>query len=157
MEANTIKHLNFSGAYIDAKYVENVENYRIENRTIVVNPEESDAYLNETNASIIPAFSSTILKDATIKKAKSLLLLDVIETKNIGKIVFESGWDLLGNFPGVDFPKDVPLWKSPQDEAGLIEVDPYFMARQSSQPSHPEPFSLKVISGMRHPIPIVHP
>ncbi|WP_287521002.1 hypothetical protein [Okeania sp. SIO2C2] len=120
MTANQIKHLNFSGGYIDAKYVENVENYHIYNRTIVVNPQESDAYINETNLSIIPAFSSTILNDTVIKEAKSLLLLEVVETKNIGKIVFESGWDLLGNFPDSDFPKDVPLWKSPQDEAGII-------------------------------------
>lgn len=87
MTANQIKHLNFSGGYIDAKYVENVENYHIHNRTIVVNPQESDAYINETNLSIIPAFSSTILNDTVIKEAKSLLLLEVVETKNIGKIV----------------------------------------------------------------------
>lgn len=144
MTANQIKHLNFSGGYIDGKYVENVENYHIHNRTIVVNPQESDAYLNETNLSIIPAFSSTILSDTVIKEAKSLLLLEIVETKNIGKIVFESGWDLLGNFPDSDFPKDVPLWKSPQDEAGIIEVDPYFMARQSTKPNHQEKFAVKV-------------
>ncbi|AOX02152.1 hypothetical protein BJP34_24340 [Moorena producens PAL-8-15-08-1] len=142
MKANQVKQLNFSGAYIDGKYVENVENYPINSRTITVNPEETDAYLSETNTSIIPAFSSTILKDTTVKKAKSLLLLEVVESKNIGKIVFEPGWNLLGNL--INFPKDVPLWKSPQDEAGILEVDPYFMARQSSTPHQPEKFSVKV-------------
>lgn len=144
MGTNQVKVLNFSGSYIDAKYVENVDNYRINSRTIVVNPEESDAYVNETNRSIIPSFSSTILNDTIIKEAKSLLLLEVVETKNIGKIVFDPGWDLLGNFPDSDFPKDVPLWKSPQDEAGILDVDPYFMARQSSKPHHQEKFSVKV-------------
>lgn len=144
MQINQIKHLSFSGDYIDAKYVENVENYYIHNRAIVVNPQESNAYLNETNVSIIPAFSSTILDDTIIKEARSLFLLEVVETRNIGKIVFETGWDLLGNFPGSDFPEDVPLWMSPQDEAGIIEVDPYFMVRQSSKPSHQEKFSVKV-------------
>lgn len=144
MSTNKVKVINFSGAYIDAKYVENVENYPIERRTIVVNPEETDAYLKEANVSLIPSFSSTILADTTIKKAKSLLLLEVVETKNIGNIVFEPGWDLLGNFPDSGFPKDVQLWKSPQDEAGIIEVDPYFMARQSSTPGQKEKFSVKV-------------
>lgn len=144
MTTNKVKVINFSGAYIDAKYVENVENYPIERRTIVVNPEETDAYLNEAKVSIIPCFSSTILADTTIKEAKSLLLLSVVETKNIGNIVFEDGWDLLGNFPDSDFPKDVQLWKSPQDEAGIIEVDPYFMARQSTKPQQKEKFSVKV-------------
>jgi hypothetical protein len=144
MQTNQIKQLNFSGAYIDGKFVENVKDFHIEKRTIVVNPEETDARLSETNPGIIPSFSSTILEDATIEKAKSLLLLQVVETKNIGNIVFEPGWDLLGNFPGVDFPKNVQLWKSPQDEAGILEVDPYFMARQSSRPGHKEQFSVKV-------------
>lgn len=144
MTTNQVKVLNFSGAYIDAKYVENVENYPIDNRTIVVNPEETDAYLKEEKRSIIPSFSSTILKDTTIKQAKSLLLLEVVQTRNIGNIVFEEGWDLLGNFPDSDFPTNVQLWKSPQDEAGIIEVDPYFMARQSSTSKDKEKFSVKV-------------
>ena len=142
MTANRVKVLNFSGTYIDAKYVEDVENYHLLNRTIAVNPEETDAYLKEANVSIIPAFSSTIIEKTIIEKAKSLLLLEVVETRNIGKIIFEQGWDLLGNL--TDFPKDVPLWKSLQDEAGIIEIDPYFMTRQSSHPSQKEPFSLKV-------------
>ena len=118
MEANKIKLLNFSGAYIDAKYIENIENYPIQNRTIVINPQASDAYLSEVPASVIPAFSSTILNDTIIQKAESLLLLEVVETNNIAKLIFEQNWDLLGNL--IDgFPKDVPLWRSPQDEAGI--------------------------------------
>ena len=123
MTVNTEKNLNFSGDYIDAKYVKNARNYRIPNRTIVVNPEETEACLLEETG-ILPAFSSTILNNVVVKEAKSLLLLEVKETRNIGKIVFEEGWDLLGNFPNSDFPKDVPLWKSPQDEAGRISIDP---------------------------------
>jgi hypothetical protein len=144
MQTNQAKQLNFSGAYIDAKHVENAENYPILNRTIAINPQASDAYLmSETHASIIPAFSSTILKDTIIQKAESLLLLEVVETKNIGKIIFESDWELLGNL--IDkFPKDIPLWKSPQDEAGIVELDPYWMTRQSSTPHQKEKFSVKV-------------
>ncbi|MBD1939368.1 hypothetical protein [Microcoleus sp. FACHB-68] len=143
MEANKVKRLNFSGAYIDAKYVENVENYPIKNRTIVINPEASDAHLNETPASVIPAFSSTILNDTIIHKAESLLLLEVVETRNIGKIVFDPNWDLLGNL--IDgFPKDVPLWRSPKDDAGIVELDPYLMTKQSSTPQQKERFTVKV-------------
>ncbi|MBD2770931.1 hypothetical protein [Iningainema tapete] len=143
MQTNQVKQLNFSGAYINAKYVENVENYPVQNRTIAINPQNSDAYLKETYTSIIPAFSSTILKNTIIQKAESLLLLEVVETNNIGKIIFEPNWSLLGNL--IDhFPKDVPLWRSPQVEAGIIEVDPYLMTRQSSQPHQKEKFSVKV-------------
>ena len=146
MEMNQIKQLNFSGAYIDGKFVENVKDFHIENRTIVVNLEETHARLSDTNPGIIPSFSSTILENATIEEAKSLLLLQVVERRNIGNIVFEEGWDLLGNFPDSDFPKNVQLWKSPQDDAGIIEVDPYYMAGESKtpNPNHKEKFMVKV-------------
>ena len=143
MEANKVKLLNFSGAYIDAKYIENVENYSIQNRTIVINPQASDAHLSQAPASVIPAFSSTILNDTMIQKAESLLLLKVVETNNIAKLIFEPNWGLLGNL--IDgFSKDVPLWRSPQDEAGIVEFDPYSMTRQWSTPQQKEKFSVKV-------------
>ena len=91
MSHNQIKLLNFSGSYVDAKYVSNVKDYPINSRTIVVNPEQTDVHLGETNRSIIPAFSSTILNDTVIKEAASVILLEVVETKNIGKIIFEKG------------------------------------------------------------------
>lgn len=146
MSTNEVKVINFSGAYVDAKYVNNVENYRIDKRTIVVNLEQTNAQLDDTNPGIIPAFSSTILENATVKRAKSLLLLEVVERRNIGNIVFESGWDLLGNIPGSDFPANVQLWKSPQDDAGIIEVDPYYMAGQVKHPNpdRKEKFMVKV-------------
>lgn len=143
MEANKVKRLNFSGAYIDAKYVKNVENYPIQNRTIVINPQASDAHISEYPASIIPAFSSTILKDTIIQKAESLLLVEVVDTNNIAKLIFEQNWGLLGNL--IDcFPKDVPLWRSPQDKAGIVEIDPYLMTRKLSTPHQKEKFTVEV-------------
>ena len=145
MSHNQIKLLNFSGSYIDAKYVSNVKDYPINARTIVVNPEQTDAHLGETNRSIIPSFSSTIVDDTVIKEAASVILLEVVETKNIGKIIFEKGWDLLHNFEGNEsFPANVPLYKSPQDETAVFEVDPYFMARQAGKPQNEEKFSVRV-------------
>lgn len=86
MKPNQTKELSFSGEYIDAKYIENAENYSINNRTIVINPQETDIYLSETSPGIIPSFSSTILNNATIAKAESLLLLRVFKTNNLAKI-----------------------------------------------------------------------
>jgi hypothetical protein len=142
MSHNQIKVLNFSGSYVNAKYVSNVDDYPIKSRTIVVNPEETDAYIGEENRSLIPSFSSTILNDTVIKEAESLILLEVLETKNIGKIIFEQGWSILHGFDNT-FPADVPLYKSPQDETAVLKVDPYFMARQSEKPKDQEPFSVK--------------
>lgn len=147
MSKNQIKLLNFSGAFINGKYVENVQDYHINSRTVVVNPEQTDAILSEIDRSIIPHFSSTILNDTTVKEAKSLLLLEIVERKNIGKIVFESGWDLLGNLTANDanpFPRNVPLWKSPQDTAAILDIDPYAMTKQIREPKVQEKFEVKV-------------
>lgn len=145
MSTNEVKAINFSGSYIDAKYVTNVENYPIAERTIVVNLEQTNAHLSVNTPSIIPAFSSTIVEDVIVEKAKSLLLVQVVERRNIGSIALEDGWDLLGDTdPG--FPSTVPLWKSPQDDAGIVEVDPYYMAGQAKHPNpdRKEKFMVKV-------------
>lgn len=147
---NHIKHLNFSGNHIEAKCIQDVKDYYIQNRTIVINPHISDVYIDEANRNIIPPLSSTILKDTRIEKAPVLFLIEVTETNNIGNMILESGWDLLGNIMGdvpnngnvLAYPKNTPLWRSPQDMATRLDLDPYVMTRQAIAPKHSEPFEL---------------
>ncbi|BAZ66917.1 MAG: hypothetical protein KME28_23695 [Pelatocladus maniniholoensis HA4357-MV3] len=151
---NVEKQLNFCGSHIDAKYVENVRDYEINKATIVVNPHMWDVSVGKPVRNIIPAFSSTILKDITIEKAEVLILIEVKDFTNIGNIILEEGWFLLGNTiedtpSGGDtselpYPKNTPLWKSPQDEAGIVEIDPYYMTRQANTPSEKQSFVVKL-------------
>ncbi len=151
---NVEKQLNFSGSHIDAKYVENVSNYYIKNETIVVNPHMWDVSVGQPVRNIIPAFSSTILKDITIEKAQALILIEVKDTTNIGNIILEQGWFLLGDTiedsPNrgdtgeLPYPKNTPLWKSPQDDAGIVEIDPYYMTRQANTLSKKQSFVVKL-------------
>ncbi|HEY4036967.1 MAG TPA: hypothetical protein VGL94_23665 [Ktedonobacteraceae bacterium] len=149
---NTVKQLNFAGPHIDAKCIEQARDYPIQGRAIVVNPHTSNAYIGETPKKSIPPLSSTILKDTRIEQAASLILLQVKEEANIGNIILEPGWDLYGNLvkkmPGKDkslpYPQNTPLWRSPQDDAGIITFDPSVILDQATAPQGQKTFQVKV-------------
>jgi hypothetical protein len=153
-EQNKVKQLCFSGPHIEAKYVENVRNYAIQGRTIVINPHTSNAYIGEAPRKCIPPFSSTILKDIQIEHATSLILLEVKDETNIGNCILEAGWDLYGNIVGkaassrttnaISYPLNTPLWRSLQDEAGRIEFDPAVILGQKAAPQELRTFLIKV-------------
>lgn len=155
LTTNTVKKLNFSGFHIEAIAVDNVQGYSIgKNPTIVINPQMEDAHIGELlQKNVIPPFSSTTLKNTTIAEAKSLILLEIKDTTNLGNIIFEDGWNLLGDIIGEQprevtdekpFPKNTPLWISPQDDIGIVEVDPYWMTRQTTKGNRNETFLVKV-------------
>lgn len=147
---NQIKHLNFSGHHLKAICVEDVKDCYIQNRTIVINPLVCDVHLNGPQRNIIPPLSSTILKNTRIEKAPALFLIEMTEIENLGNIILEPGWNLLGDTIGdspsnvetLPFPKNTPLWRSPQDKAIRLELDPYVMTRQAIAANHLQSFDV---------------
>lgn len=152
VEHNKTKQLSFSGLHIDAKFVEHVTDYAIQRPTVVINPHISPVSIDEPPGNVIPPWSSTILKDTRVKQARALVLLEVKETTNLGNMLLEPGWDLYGNISGntpppageVPYPKNTPLWRSPQDTAGLIEFDPSTFLGQPTFLKGNIPFQIKV-------------
>ena len=56
--------------------------------------------------------------------AESLVLIEVPDDINIGGCVLEDGWcQLTAQDP--TYPKEVPLYKSPQFDVGSVGFDPY--------------------------------
>ena len=56
--------------------------------------------------------------------AESLVLIEVPDDINIGGCVLEDGWcQLTAQDP--NYPKEVPLYKSPQFDVGSVRFDPY--------------------------------
>lgn len=152
---NKVRSLCFSGPHIEAKFVEEVRNYPVRERTIVVNPHISEVHAGEMPRTIIPPFSSTILQDTHIERAAALLLLEVKEPANIGNIILEPNWDLYGKLisntpaPGsfsrdLPYPTNTPLWRSPQDSVSIIEFDPQVILRQTTTAKEFRKFLLKV-------------
>ena len=133
MEKNVLKPIKFSDKYLKAVWLTNAENYYLEERTIVVNLGEEKAYIATSPEKYLLPRTSTILKEVSLKSADSLLLIEIVESINIGGIVLDRAWNQLGEID--DFPKDVPLWKSPQYDVGKVEIDPYFMTGLSDRPN----------------------
>jgi hypothetical protein len=126
--------IKFSEEYLQALWLTNVEDHYIENRTIVVNLGNEKATISAPPEKYLHPRASTILKEVSIKNADSLLLIEITEETNIGGIILDPEWYQLGEL--IDFPKDVPLWKSPQHDLGIVKFDPYFVTGQSSQPQN---------------------
>ena len=131
MPKNLLEPIKFSDKYLKAVWLRNVKDYHIEERTIVVNLGEEKAYIAVSPEKYLLPRTSTILKEVSLKSADSLLLIEIVESINIGGIVLDKAWNQLGGID--DFPKDVPLWKSPQYDIGEVELDPYFITGLSNQ------------------------
>jgi hypothetical protein len=132
MSINLIEPIKFSSKYLKAFWLRNAEDYYIEKRTIVVNLGEQKAYIVVSPGKYLLPRTSTILKGVSVKSGDSLLLVEIFDPINIGGIILDTGWHQLGEV--IDFPKDVPLWQSPQYEIGIVGFDPYFVTGLTDQP-----------------------
>ena len=131
MSKNTVEPIQFSKKYIKAFWLKDAENYYIENRTIVVNLGQEKAYISVSPEKYLLPRTSTILQEVSLKSGDSLLLIEIYDSINIGGIILDKAWYQLGEL--IDFPKDVPLWKSPQYDLGIVEFDPYFVTGLTDQ------------------------
>ncbi|BAJ25927.1 MULTISPECIES: hypothetical protein [Kitasatospora] len=153
MPRNAETPLNFSGPRVQALLVQDVKDYHVSGPAVVVNTGTSDVHLARTPRKAIPPLSSTILTGVRIEEAASLLILRVKDDTDIAGIAREPGWDLLGDLLGdsttptedatLPFPRDTPLWKSPQDHAGLIELDPAHLLAERAEPRRLQPFEIR--------------
>ncbi|MDJ0617816.1 MAG: hypothetical protein QNJ63_13920 [Calothrix sp. MO_192.B10] len=132
MPKNLVEPIKFSDKYLKAIWLTNAENYYIENRTIVVNLGQEKTYIAVFPEKYLLPITSTILKEVSLKTGDSLLLIEIFDSINIGGIVLDPAWHQLGEIS--DFPKDVPLWKSPQYDVGTVEFDPYFVTGLADRP-----------------------
>jgi hypothetical protein len=157
-DLNTVSTLNFTGKHIEALLVRNAKDFPVQGRTLVVNIGATPAPLARTPRTSIPPLSSTVLVDTRVQEAQALVLLRINdESAAVEDIVGEPGWhllgDLLGDAPATDrdpgtggrpFPRDTPLWKGPQDDAGVIALDPGRLLGESIAPPRETPFQVKV-------------
>jgi hypothetical protein len=153
LNINILKQLSFSGPHIDAKSIENVQNYLISDYAIVINIGMDDAIIGYAPQKCLPPLTSTILKDANIISADLLIVIITKNKLNIGNIILEPEWNLYGNqipenldrsLGSLTFPKNTPLWKSSQDTIGTVKFDPYFITGQKKQQNTKSVFNVKV-------------
>lgn len=136
---NLIKLLNF-GSFIQVAFIENVNNYYINDYSIVVNIGLDNAIVGHAPAKPIPRFSSTILKEVTIISASLIMVFSFPIC--INKHAVEKEWVLLGDMLE-SYPKDIPLWISPQIDICKMSFDPYNVLSQTGGGTDHE-FQVKV-------------
>ncbi|WP_207725829.1 hypothetical protein [Clostridium sp. DJ247] len=146
MESNITTQLSFSNLHINALFVENVENYYIYERTIVINVGTDSVYFDEPLSKDLKIFNSTIVKDIKIKKASAVILISICDEINIGNVILEKGWNLLGDILPKDstFPKNTPLWRSSQESITTVSLDPLYITGQITTSVTQKNFEIKV-------------
>lgn len=133
MSKNTEQPILFSAKYVKASWLTQAEDVFIDHRTIVVNLGHERAYISAPPEKYLEPRTSTILKEVYIKNGDSFMLIEIVDETNIGGIILDASWHQLGEI-APPFPKDSPLWKSPQYEVGTVKFDPYFVTGMSNHP-----------------------
>ena len=80
-----------------------------------------------------------------IVSGESLVLIKLPEEDNLGGVILDEGWYQLSAQDST-YPRDVPLYKSPQFEAGTVEFDPYIVTgtKKPSQECGVTKYNIKV-------------
>lgn len=119
----------FSGKFVTAELIENARDIQVDG--VVTNLSNEKMLIGGDVPGVIPPWKSTILRGGTIARAERASVVNVPSDTNLGGLPFD-GWDWFGNRMA-EFPRHTPLYISPKDTVGSVEVNPWLFA------NHPEP------------------
>jgi len=120
-ELNQRRPLSFSNGWIESTLVTAVRDTPVEDAIVVNLSTTALHYRAGGDHGIILPWKSTILRNCTIESAESAALLHLRQRTNLGGVAL--GWEWYGH-RNAQFPRGTPLYISPQDDIGDIELDP---------------------------------
>jgi hypothetical protein len=120
-ELNQRRVLSFSNDWIESVLVTAVRDMLLEDAVVVNLSTAALHYRAGGDRGIILPWKSAILRNCTIESAESAALLHVRRRTNLGGVAL--GWEWYGH-RNAQFPRGTPLYISPQDDIGDIELDP---------------------------------
>lgn len=135
------RSLAFANDLIHAVVVHEARHYRVDNG-VVINLSSTPIECGGTVPGVIPPWRSTTLKDGTVHKADCLAVIDVKTRFNLGGLPL-LGWRWYGDLNRT-FPRNLPLYISPQDTIGRVSVDPGFITNQARTETEKSAFELKL-------------
>lgn len=138
---NKTRDLNFADAFIHAELVENPRDYPVDD-AVVVNLGPAPMITGTDEPAIVPAWKSTWLIGGQIKSAERAAVIKVRKATNLGGVGLR-GWDWLGNRIK-SFPRDTPLYISPQDHIGTVTTDAMVFTNERAAPQELQEFDLKL-------------
>lgn len=127
--------LAFDGRFVRAELVEDARNLAVEG--VVTNLSNSKMIVAGVVPGVIPPWKSTTLRGGTIAWAERVSIVHVPTVTNLGGVAFD-GWQWFGDRMA-EFPRHTPLYISPKDFAGSVEVCPWQFAND------PEPRAERAI------------
>lgn len=138
---NTKRELEFSDQFVECYYVENVQNFTVENG-IVVNLSNETAVIGGEITNVIPAWKSVMLRGGVIANAERIAVFNVRSETNLGGIPFGE-WDWFGD-RFAKFPRTTPLYISRYDTVSEISADPFVFANQRKDNLDVRKYSLRL-------------
>lgn len=125
--------IDFSSKRIKAEWVKNNSKLRLEHPTIVINIGDGNVTVSAPPDKKVHPRESVLLRGVEIIGGDSLLLVEIVNEEDIGGVILDPGWHQLGEL--IEYPKDVPLWKSSQYDLGTVCFDPYYATGSSVESS----------------------
>ncbi|WP_334174613.1 hypothetical protein [Pseudoxanthobacter sp.] len=138
---NKARDLSFADDFISARLVEDVVDLPVED-AVVVNLSPVPMVTGHEHPGIVPAWKSTWLKGGLVRSAERIALIKVRRQTNLGGAGLR-GWEWLGSRIR-SFPRDTPLYISPQDEIGTVVTDPYVFTNERREASAPQTFTVRL-------------
>ena len=120
-ESNQRRSLSFSNDWIESVLVSTVRNMPVED-AIVVNLSTIALHyrVGGDHGTVLP-WKSAMLRRCTLESGETVALLHVRQRTNLGGVAL--GWEWYGR-RNPQFPRGTPLYISPQDEIGDVQLDP---------------------------------
>jgi hypothetical protein len=119
-ETNQRRVLSFSNPWIESVLVSAMHDMPLEDAILVNLSPRALRYRAGKDHATIPPWKSAVLKGCTIESGEMAALLQVRERMNVGGVAL--GWDWYGS-RNPQFPRGTPLYISPQDEVGVVQLD----------------------------------
>src|SRR5579871_3705372 len=135
--------LSFANRHINALLLPAGARYKITDPMVIVNLSPRPVTLDPQSPPLRP-WRSTIIQGTDLCLSESVALLRIVLADNIGELA-SGAWPLYGKTTkGPDFPRQTPLWISPQDDVLDVDLDPRHFTGESSVADHLRPFRLKL-------------
>ncbi|HXZ33081.1 MAG TPA: hypothetical protein VEH30_12450 [Terriglobales bacterium] len=126
------RNLSFSNDWIESVLITNARAVPVEDAIVVNLSAAPLRYSAGKDQGAIQPWKSTMLRHSTIEHAESAALLHVRQRTNLGGLALE--WDWYGR-RNPQYPRGTPLYISPQDDIGEIQVDPVVTFMREASPS----------------------
>jgi hypothetical protein len=137
----TSRDLNFADSFIEAQLIENAQRTQVP-AGVVVNLSSRPLIVHGQVDSVVAPWRSTQIAQPLALSGERVARLQVQPKDNLGGVQFR-GWDWFGD-RFAKFPRDTPLFISPQDFVGDVIADRFALGNLQPRPDRSSRFTLKL-------------